>query len=209
MRKYYFLFFLIVVFACNNVSNKETATSSDTIVDSMVTDTGESKPETLFKLNKEILTAIKTQDYQALAGYIHPALGLRLSPYGTIDVNNDVIIKSTELVKTMKGDNKLFWGNYDGTGDPIDLSAKDYFSHFVYDADFTNAEKVTINQSSAKGNSINNIFNVYPQSDYIENYFSGFDKQYEGMDWRALRLIFQKVADKYYLIGIVHDQWTI
>lgn len=199
-----------MIFACNNVSNKETTTSSDTIVDSMVTDTSESEPrETLIKLNKEILTAIKTQDYQTLSSYIHPTLGLRLSPYGTIDVNNDVIIKSTELVKTIKVNSKLFWGNYDGTGDPIDLSAKDYFSQFVYDVDFTNAEKVTINQSSAKGNSINNIFAVYPQSDYIENYFSGFDNKYEGMDWRALRLIFQKVADKYYLIGVVHDQWTI
>jgi hypothetical protein len=59
------------------------------------------------------------------------------------------------------------------------------------------------------GNSINNINTAYPKSDYIENYFSGFNKKYEGMDWRALRLVFQKEGDRYYLVGIVHDQWTI
>jgi hypothetical protein len=211
MRKSYFLFFLIMSVACNNVSNKEAVTSSDsTIVDSLVTGIDEAKSnETLIKLNKEILVAIKKQDYQSLANYIHPTLGVRLSPYGTISINNDAIINATELLKMMKENTKLFWGNYDGTGDPIDLSAKDYFEQFVYDEDFLNAEKVTINRSSATGNSINNISLVYPQNDYIENYFSGIDKKYEGMDWRALRLVFQKEGGKYYLIGIIHDQWTI
>jgi hypothetical protein len=42
----------------------------------------------------------------------------------------------------------------------------------------------------------------------VEYYFPGFDPQYEGMDWRSLRLIFLQDNDVWYLAGIVHDQWT-
>lgn len=210
MRNRYLLLFLIVTLACNNVANKEGKNSGDsTIVENLATSDTLEAHSSLILLNKEILSLIKKKDYRALANYIHPTLGLRLSPYATISVSNDVLIKPTELLKIIKGDTKLFWGNYDGTGDPIDLSVKEYFSRFVYDADFLNAEKITINQSSANGNSINNIASVYPENDYVENYFSGFDKKYEGMDWRALRLVFQKEGERYYLIGIAHDEWTI
>lgn len=200
----------MAAFACNSPSNKATKSSNDTtIADSSSMDLDQLMSKKLIELNKEILTALKKQDYQILASHIHPTLGLRLSPYATISVNNDVVFKSSELQKKMKESTKLFWGNYDGTGDPIDLSTKDYFLEFVYDVDFLNADKITINRSLAKGNSLNNIPSIYPESVYVENYFSGFNKKYEGMDWRALRLVFQKEGDKYYLIGIIHDQWTI
>jgi (p)ppGpp synthase/HD superfamily hydrolase len=29
------------------------------------------------------------------------------------------------------------------------------------------------------------------------------------MDWRSLRLVFEKKNDIWYLVGIIHDQWTI
>jgi hypothetical protein len=212
MKKSYFLVFIILILACNNTSNKKNSASGDTTITEDSTskkDASELNP-ILTALNKEILNLIKKKDYQSLSNHIHPTSGLRFTPYATVNLNNDVVVKPKELVKMMKdNDTHLFWGSYDGTGDPIDLTTKDYFAQFVYDADFLNAEKITINKSSAKGNSINNIDSIYPECDYVENYFSGFDKQYGGMDWRALRLVFQKEGERYYLVGIVHDQWTI
>jgi hypothetical protein len=29
------------------------------------------------------------------------------------------------------------------------------------------------------------------------------------MDWRSLRLVFEEQGGSWYLVGIVHDQWTI
>lgn len=211
MRKQYFPFFLIFALACNNASNNRTMATADTAIIDTTENTLDNSGQhyILIELNKKVLSSIKKKDYRSLASYTHPSLGLRLSPYATVDINNDVIIKSTELLKMMKEDKKLYWGNYDGTGDPINLSTAEYFAQFVYDVDFLNAEKVTLNQSRSSGNSVNNIATAYPKSDYIENYFSGFNKEYEGMDWRALRLVFQKENNHYYLVGIVHDQWTI
>ena len=211
MKKSYFLVFIILVLACNNSSNKKNSDSGDTTITDSTSKINTSELNTtLIALNKEILNSIKKKDYQSLSNHIHPILGLRFTPYATVNLNNDVVVKPNELVKMMKdSDTHLFWGSYDGTGDPIDLITKDYFAQFVYDVDFINAEKITINKSSARGNSINNIASIYPECDYVENYFSGFDKQYDGMDWRALRLVFKKEGERYYLVGIVHDQWTI
>src|SRR5690606_20678810 len=142
-----------------------------------------------------------------LETYIHPELGLHFSPYAHVNTNEIVISKSA-FSTTMNSSKKILWGQYDGTGDPIELSLRDYFAKFVYDVDFLNAEKVNINTSSSSGNIINNISTAYPGAVYVENYFSGFNPDYQGMDWRALRLVFKKQGNQYFLIGIVHDQWT-
>ena len=41
----------------------------------------------------------------------------------------------------------------------------------------------------------------------MEYYFSGFDPQYGGMDWRSLRLVFAPHGEGWALVGIVHDEW--
>ena len=60
-----------------------------------------------------------------------------------------------------------------------------------------------------QGNTLINSSEIYKDAIIIEYHFSGFDPQYEGMDWRSLRLAFEKVNDIWYLVGIIHDQWTI
>lgn len=210
MKKSYILILLCALFACNNASKTNTSSVDSTSVDSTgVRNDTTNIDSSLITLNKEILNSFKNKDYSSIAKYIHPKLGLRFSPYATVSLNNDVLIQANEFTKVIKDKNKFFWGNYDGTGDPIDLNAEDYFARFVYDADFVNAEKTSFNKSVAQGNSINNIDSVYPNGEYIENYFSGFKKEYGGMDWRALRLVFKKEGDQYYLIAIIHDEWTV
>jgi hypothetical protein len=83
-----------------------------------------------------------------------------------------------------------------------------YIDKFVYNADFLNAEKTAYNQVIGKGNSLNNLGEVFPNHPFIEYYFSGFDEKYAGMDWTSLRLVFKLHQGNYYLVAIVHDQWT-
>jgi hypothetical protein len=89
------------------------------------------------------------------------------------------------------------------------LTFAEYFERFIYSADFANPEQIGYNKVLQEGNSINNIPEYYPQAEFVEYHFSGFDPQYEGMDWQSLRLVFEKVDGRYYLVGIVHAEWTI
>jgi len=101
------------------------------------------------------------------------------------------------------------WGAYDGTGDPINLTFEGYYNKFIYDVDFANAKIIGNNTVVGHGNSLINISEVYPGAVFIEYHFPGFDPQYNGMDWRSLRLIFEEKDGAWYIVGIVHDQWTI
>jgi hypothetical protein len=181
-------------------SLQKTSASGKVINDTTVKE----KPSSLQALGIQILHNLKNKDAAMLASFIHPEKGIRFSPYGYVDTLTNVHLPAGDLVKVMRQNNKLYWGSFDGSGDSIKLTVTEYFSKFIYDVDFINAEKISVNKTLSKGNSLNNLTEIYRGAEYIEYYFSAFDKQYGGMDWRSLRLVFENG----YLVGIVHDQWT-
>ena len=163
----------------------------------------------LIILSSKILRSLNEKGYAGLAEFIHPELGIRFSPYAYIDTTADQLLSRNRLIALGKSQKKIKWGFEDATEKPIKLSINNYVKEFVYDVDFLNAEKKGVNKFFGGGNSLNNLKEVYPRCNFAEFYFSGFDPKFEGMDWRALRLVFKDYKKKYYLIAIVHDQWTI
>lgn len=169
----------------------------------------QNKDSIILDLTKEVLTSIKNNDFKKLAEFIHPTIGIRFSPYAYIDTANNTKFTHDKFLGEINQSNKFNWGSYDGEGDKIFLTINEYFLKFVYSADYVNAEKRSVNKMIGGGNSLNNLKTIYKGCDFSESYFSGFDKKFGGMDWRCVRLVFKKYNDKYYLIGVVNDQWTI
>ena len=159
----------------------------------------------------EILKALKEKDYEFMSYYFHPALGIRFSPYAYIDTSIDVVLTASEYTNLLTNSKKklLNWGSFDGSGDPIMLTMKNYIKKYIYDVDFYNAEKISFNRILGAGNSQDNIRAVYEGLPFVEFYFSGFEEKYSGMDWRSLKLVFKKYEDRFYIVGIIHSEWTI
>ncbi|OGO13333.1 MAG: hypothetical protein A2032_04355 [Chloroflexi bacterium RBG_19FT_COMBO_49_13] len=154
-----------------------------------------------------VIAAIKHQDMAILSGYVHPVDGLRFSPYAFVSDTNQVF--SADQVASLMADSKVYpWGQYSGSGEPIDLGFPAYYSQFIYDVDFANAPEMSLNHRLGVSTSMDNIFEFYQSSMFVESYFPGFDAQYEGLDWRSLRLVFAEYNGTWYLVGIIHDQWT-
>ena len=169
------------------------------------------KDSILLKLTQNILVTLKNKNYPAFANYIHPVSGIRFSPYGYVDTLSHLRFSREKFIASAKDDNQemIVWGEFDGTGDPIKMSLNNYMQRFVYDVDYIKPEKRTVNDFVAAGNSLNNLSSVYKDCDFTESYFSGFKKEYAGMDWKSLRLVFKERNGKFFLVGIVHDEWTI
>ena len=203
----------LLIISCgeNQSTEEKTVTESSQTIESVQPETiPEIIPELddtvlVKKLTKEILTSIKNNEYESLAGYFHPDLGVRFSPYGFIDTAKDIKLSAKEYTEGIKSNTKFTWGYSDGSGDPIDLTIPEYFKKYVYNADFLNAEKTSVNKMIGSGNSLNNLDKIYPNALFTESYDPGKHE----MAWTTLRLVFKKEAGKFYLIGIVHDQWTI
>jgi len=157
----------------------------------------------------EILTALKSKDAAALARYVHPKQGLRFTPYSYIDLEKDLVFQATDIPALFASDRLYTWGSFDGSGEPITLNFNDYYAKFVYDQNFLAAPQTVFNQVIQRGNTINNFTSAYPGAGSLEYHFAGFDPQYEGMDWKSLKLAFEPVGETWYLVGIIHEQWTI
>ncbi len=204
----------VLLFCFFSCQNKQTNQSKSTVDSAVVTPKQETKiisDSVALPLSKEILSAAKNKDYKKFASFIDAEEGIRFSPYGYIDTAHDKKFTAQEFLSYTvdKKEIKFTWGAFDGSGDKILLTIDAYFKKFVYDVDFLNAPEINLNKTVSKGNSLNNIDSVYKNCIYTEFYFPGFDKKYEGMDWRSLKLVFKKENNSLRLIAVVHDQWTI
>lgn len=156
-----------------------------------------------------VIELIKDKDMTSLSSYIHPAKGLRLTPYFYIDTQNDQVFTAAEVAALGQNTNVFTWGEYDGRGHSIDLTFSDYYDEFIYDEDFSNPHIIGNNVPVGSGNMTDNKGQVYPNSHFVEFHFTGFDPQFEGLDWRSLRLVFEQDNGLWYLAGIIHGQWTV
>ncbi len=157
----------------------------------------------------EIILALKTKDFPEFSTYVHLVKGVRFSPYAYVDISQNVIFHPEIIRNSLHNAKKYMWGSYDGSGFPIELTFDEYFKKFIYDQDFANAKNISYNRIVGVGNSLNNVFDAYPNAIVVEYHFPGFDPQFEGMDWESLRLVFEKEDGTWFLVGIIHDQWTI
>lgn len=157
----------------------------------------------------EVIKALKDRDMEKLSKLVHPEKGVRFSPYGYVDAGKDLVFTASDVSGLLSDSTIYTWGSYDGSGDPIELTFEDYYKRFIYDVDFANAEHIGYNEILGKGNTLENSAEVYKDSVIVEYHFPGIDPQYEGMDWRSLRIAFEKAENTWYLVGIIHDEWTI
>jgi len=157
----------------------------------------------------EVISAMKNNDFLKLSTYVHLQKGVRFSPYSYVSTQGDLVFTADKIRNGATDQTKYVWGTYDGSGFPIEQTFQQYFKSFVYSHDFANAKEVSYNRSIGGGNTSNNIFDAYPRSIIVEYHFPGFDPNSEGMDWESLRLVFEESNGTWYLVGVVHDQWTI
>jgi hypothetical protein len=163
----------------------------------------------------QIIMALKNEDLGGLARWAHPDKGIRFSPYAYVRAEpgapggQDLVFDASHVREFFADPEIYTWGSFDGTGEPIEFTFREYYERFIYDADFARPHKVGLDETIGVGNTINNIADVYPQAVVVEYHFEGFDPQYAGMDWRSLRLVLEEQEGAWYLVGIVHDEWTI
>jgi hypothetical protein len=160
---------------------------------------------------EQVITALKDVDMNKLGKLVHPKKGVRFSPYAYTEVKQDLVFKGKELEELMNSGKVYNWGTFDGTGDPIKLTFRDYYKLFVYDRDYANPEKKAYNELIMRGNTIVNIRDVYPDSIFVEYHFSSdiVAGEPNDMAWSSLRIIFELYKGEWYVSGISHDQWTI
>ncbi len=155
-----------------------------------------------------VLESFARQDWQMLSTFVAPT-GVRMTPYTYVNDDSDRVLSPAEIAAFDDDANTYVWGTQEGSGEPISMTNMEYLARYVWDHDYRTAEETIWNAPQNHGSMVDNVQDVYPGATTVEYYFSGFDAQYGGMDWRSLRLVLAQGDDgNYVLYGIIHDEWT-
>jgi hypothetical protein len=161
----------------------------------------------LVDLAYSVLACIKNNDFKELSKCVNPEYGLILSPYSTINLSSNQCFMPGK-VATLDEDKEIYlWGTKDGTGEPIQLTAREYFAAYVYDCDYLNAPVVGINRIIRSGNSLENVKSIFPEGKFIDFYIPPASE--ESLDWHILRLVFEENGGSLKLSAIIHNQYTV
>lgn len=157
--------------------------------------------------DRMVLEALRRRDMAALARLVDPEKGLRFSPYSYVNIQQDLVFDAEQLPGLLREKTNYLWGYYDGTGLPIRLKPAEYFKSFVYDRDYLLAGAEPVSGAALKNSvTAGNVFEVYPKAVVVEYR----DAETEtSMNWHYLKLVFEARDKTWFLVGVVHDQWTL
>lgn len=212
MRKVFFSLLVIALVACNKnaVETKDVYTDSSRTVETdtvTIPQTAQNKESLLKDANEKVLQALKNKNYRKLSELIHPEKGVRFSMYAFINKSEDKHFSKADFDKYEPTKTIFTWGALDGSGELYKATINEYLTQWVYAKDF-NKSNFSVNKFQGGGNSLNNLNEIYPDSDFTENFIKGSEANAE-MDWNTLRLVFEKFQDQYFLVAVINDQWTI
>ena len=162
----------------------------------------------LIEKAKEVLAAVKARDGAHLAALADPVKGVRFTPYPYVDPGKDIALTATVLASAFADPQVRAWGVRDGIGGPISLTFSDYVAQFVYDRDYLARADVLVNATPAEanGNTIDNTRAIYPAAMRVEFFQPSTPNTF---DWRSVRLFFEQRSGTWFLVAVVHGQWTI
>ena len=168
-----------------------------------------SKQTQILQQAQQIQEYLATDNYKALTPYIHPIKGVRFSMYAYVQKETDKVFSREQFATYLQQSRiKFTWGAKDGSGELYITTLPDFLNSWVA-AEQYDFKAATFNKFQGSGNSLNNLKEAYPYADFVEFYHSGKNPEYAGIDWRAMRLVFEEYQGKYYLVVIVNDQWTV
>lgn len=152
---------------------------------------------------------LQRQSWSTLAAYVHPERGVTFTPYSTVKPDTDLNFTPDQIKNLGQDQNVYTWGFEDGRGDPIKMTAAQYVQRYVYDEDYTQAPEIGVDSIITAGNALENLTEAYPDCRFVDFSFPSADPVNDGMDWSSLKLVFEAKGEHWYLVGIVHGEWTI
>ena len=199
---------LVLVTGCQSSVESDAAIPHASSTHSSTSVVSDMSQQTLRQQALRIQRALANKDFARITNDIHPTRGVRFSMYAYVRPEVDKVFSREQYAQYLQQSKIRFtWGEKDGTGDPLIMPLPTYLDTWVQGSTFNDAS-ISLNELKNNGNSINNLKEIYQNSDVVEFYHKGSD-EYAGMDWRVLRLVFDEYQWKRYLVAIISDQWTV
>lgn len=169
-------------------------------------ETGSGSSTALVAAAMDVLDALSSQDYDTLSNWADPDVGVTFTPYSTVDFSTDVTLTAKDLKNIGSASDSYVWGVTPGDGEPIKMTAAEFLSGFLWDADYTACPSFGVDTVLYTGNAQENVTEAYPDCRFVDCYLPGQGE--DNLDWSALKLVFLWRDNGWYLRGVIHSQAT-
>ena len=117
---------------------------------------------------------------------------------------------TADQIRVLRDDaTRYLWGYSDGRGEPIQMTILEFLEEYIFSVDYTQATSVGVDQVVMTGNSLENVRDAYPDCRFVDLCYPSLDPAYSGLDWCSLKMVFAPTQSGWYLVGLIHSQWTI
>lgn len=165
--------------------------------------------QTLISAATEAVEYISSGDYEGLSGMVHPVYGVVFTPYSTVNLTSDKCFTPAQVAAFGSDSTSYVWGTYDGSGGPIEMTVADYFSSFVYNADYAAAPVIGVDYVVRYGNALENVSEVFPDARFVDLHFPSLTGNRDTGDWSTLRLVFEEYDGELMLTAVIHCEPTV
>ncbi len=155
-----------------------------------------------------VLRVIQERDYKELSTYVDGEQGLTLTTFSTVDREIDLTFTAAQVAGFAKDTAKYNWGVVPGSGEALTMTPEEYFSAYVFNVDYTQANRIGVDKINISGNALENVTQAYPGCRFVEFTFPGAVTEGQGQNWCSLKLVFAPGQTKWCLVGLIHSQWT-
>lgn len=156
-----------------------------------------------------VVHSLRSGDYSAVASVVHPEKGVTFTPYSTVDFETNLTFTRYQI-QNLPNDKTIYtWGFVDGKDALINMTMSEYFDSYVFNVDYSQAPQISVDQINISGNALENLTDAYPDCRFVDFSFPGLDAGKQGLDWCSLKLVFQPGDTRWYLVGVIHSQWTV
>lgn len=158
-----------------------------------------------------VLATLQQADFAALAGHTCAGARLAYAPYARNLTRLATVSFTRGQVAGFAGSaRKYTWGRYDGSGEPIVLTPREYHAKFVYDRDYRQVgeRKLLEPQALRADPELRALARAYPGAQAVVYRYPG--KEELGFkDARELILVFRNGSGPPCLRGIAHSEDTV
>lgn len=155
-----------------------------------------------------VLKAIQQRDYVTLSTFVDPERGVTITPYSTVNVENDLNFTQIQVRNFDKDTTQYSWGRLPGKNDMIQMTASEFIANYLFSSDYTQAPRISLDRINISGNALENVEEAYPGCRFVDFAFPGSGRSSSGQDWSSLKLVFAPGDQEWRLVGLIHSQWT-
>ena len=127
----------------------------------------------------------------------------------TVDPETDQNFTADEIRGLPEDPGQYLWGYEGRPGHAHSLTMEEFVRQYIFPWTILRPPRWGWTRWCSSGNALENVAQAYPGCRFVDLCYPERDPDLGGLDWCSLKLVFAPLEGQWWLVGLIHSQWTI